>query len=178
MNKRGQFGIINSTGKPGDPSELIDCRDEGFLANIEDGILDTVVAVLNKDLFTVSSCEGHAVTCPYRCVSIINELPVIRWLQQAIYEINNHGAYQKPILYYLLPYQETCGLYAGYFDRPFIIDIIFGNYQEDETILKQHAFEKYLRENAVGKIDTDLPGELTCYRKSSGDHIDVYTHTD
>lgn len=178
MNKRGQYGIINATGLPGDSSELHDCREQNFLVNIEDGIKDTVVAVLNRGLFTVSSCEGHAITCPYRCVSIINDAPVIKWLQQAIYELNKSGAYHHPITYYLLPYQQECRLYSGCFDRPLIIDIDFGDFRDNETIIRQRAFENYLKTHTIGKILTNLPEKITCYQKSNGEHIDVYTHTD
>lgn len=178
MNKRGSHGIINCTGSPGAPSDLVDCRDSDFLRNIEDGIASTVIVLLNKGLFTVSSCQGHAVSCPYRCVSIVDNIPVIRWLQQAVYTINQTESFQNPITYFMLPFRPECNLYDGCFQDPCVIDIVFGDFRDSETIAKQSAFEIYLKTHPVEELVLQLPDEITRYCRSSNDHVDVYTHTD
>ncbi len=178
MNKRGSDGIINCTGKPGAPSELVDCRDADFLRNIEDGIISTVVAITGKGLYTLSSCQGHAASCPYRCVSVVHEISVIQWLQQAVYAVNRAEAFRQPITYYLLDYPPECGLYAGCFQDPRVIDVNFGDFRDSETVRKQGAFERYLETHPVSEIFGQLSPEITRYRMCSDDHVDVFKHTD
>ena len=178
MNKRGSHGIINCTGSPGDPSELVDCRERDFLQNIEEGIKSTVIVILNKGLFTLSSCQGHAISCPYRCVSIVDDITIIRWIQQSVYTINQTELYKIPISYYILPYQDECKLYPGCFENPYIIDINFGDFRDDETITKQISFEMFLKEHTVEAIEKQLTNDIVKYRLPNDNHIDVFTHTD
>ena len=178
MNKRGSHGIINCTGSPGDPAELVDCREKDFLQNIEDGILSTVVVLLNKGLYTVSSCQGHDVSCPYRSVSIVDEISIIRWFQQAVYRINSNESFKKPITYFILPYQTEDNLYDGCFQDPCVIDINFGDYRDNETIIKQHAFEMFINTHLIEGVSEKLSNETVRYRLSNDDHIDVFTHSE
>ena len=178
MNIHGQHGIINSTGKPGANAEILDCRNKGFLYNVEDGIRSTVVAILSKGLLTLSSCQGHEESCPYRCVSIVNDISVIRFLQKIVHELNTINKYGKPITYYLLPYQERCGVYLNEFVSPAVIDISFGDYRDSDTLLKQLAFEEYLIKNTIDRLDTDLPSKYVLPYLRSGEHIDVFSNND
>lgn len=174
MNKRGSNGIINSTGLPGDSAELVDCREKDFLQNIEDGILSTVIIILRKGFYTLSSCQGHDVSCPYRCVSIVDDMENIRWLQKAVYMINQAESFKSSITYFILPYQSESNLYNGCFRDPCVIDIIFGDYRAGETIMKQQAFEVFLETHPVEAVPDQLPSEMVRYRRSDNDHIDIF----
>lgn len=178
MNIRGSHGIINQTGTPGAPSELVDCRSKDFLQNIEEEIMSTVIVILNKGLYTVSSCQGHSVSCPYRCVSIVDEISIIRWLQYTVYIINNTESFRTPITYFILPFQSELSLYNGCFRDPCVIDIIFGDYRDEETAIKQHAFEVYLRTHSVKEVSEQLSNEIMRYRLSNDAHVDVISYSD
>ncbi len=174
MNIRGENGIINSSGKPGSPSELIDCHEENFLSNIEDGIKSTVISIVSSGFHTLSSCQGHEESCPYRCVSIVDDISVIRALQFMIYTINSSNAFYDPITYYLLPYQKECGLYSGKFRHPAVIDIIFGDCRKTGTIQKQRIFEDFITQNSIEPYNDELPIKYALPYLCQNEHIDVF----
>lgn len=174
-NIRGVDGIINRTGTPGAPSDIVDCRDDFFWDNIEDGIRSTVKAIVDKGFLTVSSCEGHASSCPFRCVSIICEEEDIRWFQLAISKINDNLDIKVPIMYALLDKQPAFCLYNNDFHNPKIIDISFGHFDSLETHKKQKAFEIYLRDHTSYKIFEELNERITTPFMHNEAHYDVFT---
>ena len=173
-NIRGKDGIINHTGCPGSPSELVDCRSDTFWDNIEEGIISTVRILVEKGFYTVSSCQGHLTSCPIRCVSVIGEIEDIRWFQYAVAEINRSLAVSRPIQYFLLEKQKKFTLYDGLFSNPQIIEISFGHFQHRETETKQKAFEEYIRTHDFHKIHSPLDEKLVDPYLQQGTHCDVF----
>ena len=176
MNIRGETGIINSQGKPGFGSELVDCRDNEFWINIEDGIKSTVEAIVHAGLFTVSSCQGHSESCPYRCVSIIAEQPKIRAIQLMISKVNNMLEKEvQPIRYYLLEVQKAFSLYENEFIDPRIIDIVFGDFREKDTFDKQRLFEELICRDELHDKEYIDERIVRPYLMQKGNHIDQYS---
>lgn len=176
MNIRGKSGIINVKGEPGFGSELVDCRDEKFWANIEDGIKSTVAEIIKAGLFTVSSCEGHSESCPYRCVSIISERSIIRTIQIIIAEANRTlPEVVLPIRYYLLDVQNAFTLYKDEFIEPQIIDIVFGDFRDNATFEKQKLFEKMIGHNELHERATVDDQYVLPYLIGKENHIDQYS---
>ena len=60
----------------------------------------------------------------------------------------------------------------------YIIDINFGDFRDDETIVKQISFEMFLNEHTVEAIEEQLTNVIVQYRLPNDNHIDVFTHTD
>lgn len=174
MNIRGKTGIINETGLPGAAAELLDCRSADFMENIEDGIYSTVQTVITRGLWPVSSCEGHVESCPFRCVSVVDEPEMLRGIQYAIHQINQEYRFQNPICYYLLPYQENCTLYRDILKAPGVIDISFGDFRQPETLQKQQAFEGYLAAGRLLPRQEALPQVWVLPYTRGNDHVDIY----
>lgn len=175
MNVRGKTGIINETGLPGAPAELLDCRSADFMENIEDGVRSTVQAVLAAGLWPVSSCQGHLESCPFCCVSLADEPEMLWGIQYAIHEINREGHFSFPVCYYLLPYRESCALYRDVLKAPGVIDISFGDFRQPETVQKQRAFEAYLAAGRLQPRQEALPQAWVLPYMRGSEHIDVYT---
>lgn len=173
-NKKGIDGIINHTGLPGAPSELIDCREDDFWDNIEEGIKSTVKVVIECGFMTVSSCQGHEASNPFRCVSIIGEVREVRWIQYVVAIINQTANFAQPIQYSLLEKNTAMKLYDGMFERPIIIDISFGDCRRQDTSVKQKAFEKYLSEYDRYDIDDELDERLVAPFMHNDSHYDVF----
>ena len=141
-NIRGEFGVINRTGKLGDSSHLEDCRSEGFYENIEEQILSTVKALIEKNMLTVSSCQGHPGKYCNRCVSIIGEISEVIKLAKFISDINEQYKWELPILIEFLQVQPSMNLYNGMFCNPLILQILFGDYADVATQIKQSIFNE------------------------------------
>ena len=172
-NTVGDDGTINEGGKTGFASRIVDCRDNDFWNNIEAGVLNTVRALVDSGYFTISSCQGHLEGNPNRCVSVIGEKHVIAGFQKAIDTINSINPNITPITYHLLEVQDTCSVYRNEFKSPLIIDIIFGDYRENDTALMQNLFEQcVLKGQIICETHTDVNLKSPYIRQTS--HIDVF----
>lgn len=148
MNIRGDEGFINSLGKFGSPSELIDCREEGFLENIEDGIYTTVKKLVENGYMTVSSCQGHMNYNENRTVTIQVENDSIDYFRYLVYMINEELNTNK--LRYLILDMLTCfDLYHGYHKEPRKIQFIFGSCTDPQTEIIQKKFEEFIEKRYV-----------------------------
>jgi len=154
-NIKGEYGVINLSGRLGDPSYIIDCRNENFSNYIETGILSTVNALIAKEFFTVSSCQGHPGNYCKRCVSVIDEYNEIINLVNFIGWINMKMQWNPPIYLELLQVQPTMNLYKNHFNNPRILQIIFGDFSEAITIKKQSCFNKVFMQKYQRAQDSD-----------------------
>lgn len=174
-NIHGKDGIINRTGLPGASSNLIDCRNEDFWDDIEDGIRSTVKAFVSHGFYTVSSCQGHASSCSIRCISIIDERTKIRWIQQAVAEINMSNPRRNPIRYALLDKNPSYTLYSGIFSAPKIIDIALGHFLSEDTVANQNDLENYIITHTCAAIEEPLDPKLVDPYINNDAHYDVYS---
>lgn len=175
-NRVGKSGIINKTGTPGSPGLLVDCRSERFYENIEKNILSTVSLLVEQGYFTLSSCEGHIESCPFRCVSVIAEIEIIHGFQRAIHQTHMLDTAIGRIRYCLLNPNPALELYLGEFTHPLIIDISFGDIRDENTQIRQNIFNTYISQNKILPLTEDQlsNSEVLPYLDSPSSHIDVY----
>lgn len=144
MNVAGEDGIINRDGLPGSSSDLVDCRSMDFWDNIEEGILSTVKCLVSAGFLTFSSCQGHRSSNRNRCVSFFLEYNIAHWLISGVNSLNGRHCFRHPIIAVIEKADTRCSLYQGEFDLPYIADIVFGDFEESETIEKQSCFEEWI----------------------------------
>lgn len=148
MNIKGKEGFINKLGTYGASSELIDCRSEGFLENIEDGIYSTVKTLIENGYLTVSSCQGHVNYNKNRTVTIQVEENMIDYFRYLVYRVNEDLTVSA-LRYLILDMIPGFDLYQGYYKNPKKIQFIFGSCIDSQTELIQKKFEHYIENGLV-----------------------------
>lgn len=133
-NVRGPEGVINLTGRLGDPAELVSIDAPDFYDNIEDGIISTVRLLVDNGFITTTSCQGHFDKRFFmRTVTVRLNKNEIEWWRLFISEMNILGSFREPVTYHILKTDK---------ENEFDLMILFGSvYDIDETIIKQKKFE-------------------------------------
>lgn len=168
-NILGNEGFINKTGKFGASSILVDCRNEYFLQNIEEGILSTVKTLIECGYMTVTSCQGHKNYNENRTVTIQVEKEQLNFFKKIILDINSE-INSKCCRYVILDINSKFDLYEGLFKNPKKIEIIFGKCTNPETVIAQKKFETLIKMRPLER--TAFCSEWDIYEFPAAKHID------
>lgn len=169
-NVKGDLGVINKSGKIGDSAFLINPKEKTFWDNIEQGVKSTVKILLNEGLKPYSSCQGHDRVYANRYVAVTMEREEVKGLKNFIYNLNQRKKYNRPILYGLVETPSEKFIYKNEFINPVIVEIIFGLYNNKETLKKQKDFEQHLNATTLKNTGLDCPDIY----KVDGFHTDVH----
>lgn len=135
-NKKGDFGVINSTGKIGSPAHIIPIDSPDFYENIEKGIKSTVRTILSVGYITYSSCEGHKIEgYDTKTVTVILKNSDINKWKNMISRVNAENEFKNPISYLILD------SFKDNLECHFMI-LIGSVFDNKETLIKQECLNK------------------------------------
>lgn len=147
-NVRGDDGCINATGVPGGNAKMLKSSlDVDFLSQIEDGIKDTVILLLEYGFSTFSSCQGHSYGSKYCFVSIIDDYEqIINYKNSFENYLNNNIKYMiKPIILELSKYDDEMDIYNRMKKNLTILKFIFGSSDDIMLKYKKSIFHAWVR---------------------------------
>lgn len=170
MNKIGEEGFINHTGKFGASADLIHIDAENFFDNIEEGIYNTVKVLVENGFFTCSSCQGHVGYNKARTVTVQGTKEDINYLKSVVWRVRQCDKNLK-VQYMVLPLMEKGNIYKENLDHCAKIMIYFGPCDLASTLKGQDVFEKYIVEGSREKYTYDSKYEM--YALDISNHSDV-----